>query len=95
MLVEKVFTVSIMHVPSLSVFVVLWLVRGRDQERDGGGHLSAQLPVFPGSDHSVRVDGTSDLTGRRGPGSDVLFQRDVIRGLSVLLPLRGVPSAPP
>uniref|UniRef100_A0A8C7UGL0 Solute carrier family 45 member 1 n=1 Tax=Oncorhynchus mykiss TaxID=8022 RepID=A0A8C7UGL0_ONCMY len=42
----------------LSVCVVLWIVKRRHQERNGGGHLSAQLPVLPGSDHSVRVDGT-------------------------------------
>jgi len=74
---------------------VLWLVRGRDQTRDGGGHLSAELPVFPGTDPGLCGDGTSDLTGGWGPGSDVLCKPDVIRGLPVLLSLRGLPPAPP
>lgn len=74
---------------------VLWLLGGRDQARDGGGHLAAQLPVFPGSDPGLCGDGASDLSGGWGPGSDVLFKPDVIRGLPVLLSLRGVPAAPP
>lgn len=73
---------------------VLWLLGGRDQARDGGGHLAAQLPVFPGSDSGLCGDGASDLSGGWGPGSDVLFKPDVIRGLPVLLSLRGVPAAP-
>ncbi|XP_042263087.1 proton-associated sugar transporter A isoform X4 [Thunnus thynnus] len=80
---------------SAAFYSVLWLIRGRDQTRHGGGHLSAQLPVLPGSDPGFCGDGTSDLTGGWGPGSDVLCKPDVIRGLSVLLSLRGVPAAPP
>lgn len=74
---------------------VLRLIRRRDQTRDGGGHFSAQLPVLPGSDPGLCGNGTSDLTGGRGSGSDVLCKPDVIRGLPVLLSLRGVPAAPP
>lgn len=74
---------------------VLRLLGGRDQARDGGGHLPAQLPVLPGSDPGLCGHGASDLSGGWGPGSDVLFKPDVIRGLPVLLPLRGLPAAPP
>lgn len=76
-------------------FSVLWLVRGGNQTRDGGGHLSAQLSVLPGPDPGFCGDGTSDHTGGRGSGSDVFCKPDVIRGLPVLISLRGVPSAPP
>ncbi|XP_069002011.1 proton-associated sugar transporter A-like [Embiotoca jacksoni] len=75
--------------------IVLWLIGGRDQTRDGGGHLSPKLPVFSGSDPGLCGDGTSDLTGGWGPGSDTLCKPDVIRGLPVLLSLCGVPAAPP
>lgn len=73
---------------------VLRLLGGRDQARDGGGHLPAQLPVLLGSDPGLCGDGAFDLSGGWGPGSDVLFKPDVIRGLPVLLPLRGLPAAP-
>lgn len=73
---------------------VLRLLGGRDQTRDGGGHLPAQLPVLPGSDPGLCSNGSSDITGGWGPGSDVLLQPDVIRGLPVLISLCGVPAAP-
>ena len=79
---------------SVVVSVVLWLVWGWHQEREGGGHFSAQLPVFPGSNPGLGGDGTPDHAGGRGPGGDVLFKPDVIRGVSLFLALRGVSSAP-
>ncbi|XP_064161038.1 proton-associated sugar transporter A isoform X4 [Anguilla rostrata] len=80
---------------SAAFYSVLWLLGGRDQEGDGCGHLSAQLPVLPGSDPGLRGDGTPHLAGGGGAGRDVLCERDVICGLPVLFAVRGVSAAPP
>lgn len=75
------------------LLAVLRLIRERDQARNGGRHLPAQLSVLPGTNPGFCGDGPTDNAGGWGPGRDVLFESDVICGVPVLLTVCGVPSA--